>query len=112
LAKTSSHLIRLYFKYQFKNLVALLLFVGAPFVFIKQYEIPHMHFYFLGVLFAIKLLAYDDATYAKNLKKALPKVLGSNSNSLIFKSTQSVVLARNINLIATGIFIILVEIIG
>lgn len=92
--------------------MALLIFVGAPFILIKQFAIPHMHFYFIGVLFAIKLLAFDDNIYSKSLKKELPKFLGSNSNDLIFKSTQFVVRARNINLVIVGLIIIIFEITG
>jgi hypothetical protein len=112
LAERNSNPLSLYLRYQFKPMLALLCLVVVPFFLIRPYQIPYMHFYFWGVLFAIKLLAFDDSIYEKNLQKALPAIIGNNSKDIIYGSTRMVVRMRNLNLIAAGLIILLIEIIN
>ena len=108
----------LYLKSQFKFIISGFLFILMPYYLICQFmpKIPYMHWFFILVIFLIKLLVINDAKYQKAMKprvqSQLTKELKKNpSNDQIFKRLIFYTRARDVNLAFFGISILILAII-
>ena len=72
-------------------------------------DIPHMHYYFLGILFVLKIMIFQDSIYAKEVERKLPKLIGSNSKNQIFQTGQLLVNIRNGLLVLTGLTVFILN---
>jgi hypothetical protein len=79
-------------------------------------KIPYMHWFFILIIFLIKLLVVNEAKYQKRMKpkvqSQLTKELKKNpSNDQIFKRLIFYTRARDVNLALFGILILILAII-
>lgn len=108
---SSSNLTTWILKKQFLVLASLATFIILPYVLIRIFlpSIPHMQYYFVGILFVIKILVMEDGKYSRYIQKSLPSIIGSNSKDKIFKTTKFMVATRNTLLALTVILILILH---
>ncbi len=110
--------ILLFFKSQYLTIFFGFIGLVLPYYLICTFmpKIPYMHWFFILVLFLIKLLVVNDKKYQKRLKprvqSELAKELKKNpSNDLIFKRLVFYTRARDFNFALFGILILILAIV-
>lgn len=98
----------------------LTLLIGAvifPYYLVAIYfpQIPYMHYFFILILFLLKILVLSDPSYKEKLtprvKNTLQKENKKNpSKSMIYKRVEYIIKARNFSLILSGIIILCISI--
>lgn len=109
--------IILFLKTQYKLLVILLLAAPIPLYFLlnAQLDIPYLPYFFLILLFAVKMLAFQATSTSKSMmnmaKVALEKELKRNpSKQMIINRSQFIHLSRDVALMIAGLGVIFVSI--
>lgn len=103
----------LYFKSQWPHLIASGLFILVPYISVNLLmpKVPYTLYFFIIVLFLIKILVMDEKKvgrrYKKKIQAELTKELGKNpSQKMIFDRTQFYLKAGDITLLLTGIILV------
>ncbi|MAZ47854.1 MAG: hypothetical protein CME65_04785 [Halobacteriovoraceae bacterium] len=114
MAKTSSNLKSFYFKQIFQVFIGLFVFIVLPFIALRVWmpDIPHMLYYFLGILFVLKIMIFQDNVYMKSIEKKAPKLIGSNSKNEIFRMGKFLVNSRNALLVIAGLSLFIINIVS
>lgn len=105
--------LMIYLKTQTIPLIMFALFIITPFIMVSQYlpQIPYTLYFFLIILFLIKLLVHNDSAFEKRVKpkvqSQLAKELKRNPSSKeIYQRMAFNLKARDFTLLLTGVLVI------